>query len=145
MSSLTSGSQLSFNAKLADVWRICTWNKPTENWHISGICLSISSVTKCTPLCCGRRLTLRWNHAEPIWMPLFEEAMLNDTPILPGAVFPIFLLLSLKGRQMCYNFMIVITIMFMLHIFHLNTNYASLRSYILLWEKLHSKSFTAPR
>lgn len=78
MSSLTSGSQLSFRAKLADVCRIWTWQRPTENWHISGICLKISSVTKWTPLCWGLRLSFLWNHADPIWIPLLvDEAMIT--------------------------------------------------------------------
>lgn len=43
-----------------------TWHNPTENCASSGICLRISSVTKWTPRCWGRKLILRWNHAEPI-------------------------------------------------------------------------------
>lgn len=54
---------------------LCMWHKPTENWDISGICFRISSVTKCTPLCCGLRLILRWNHAEPIWIPRLDDAI----------------------------------------------------------------------
>ena len=46
-----------------------TWHNPTEKSDSSGICLKISSVTKWTPRCCGRKLILRWNHAEPICRP----------------------------------------------------------------------------
>lgn len=53
-----------------------TWQSPTENCPNSGICRRISSVTRWTPRCCGLRLIFRWNHADPIWIPRFEEAML---------------------------------------------------------------------
>lgn len=53
-----------------------TWQNPTENCDNSGICRRISSVTRWTPRCCGLKLIFRWNHAEPIWIPRFEEAML---------------------------------------------------------------------
>lgn len=97
ISSLTSGSQLSFKAKLALVWRtrkhkwICktdflnlvtiyllwTWHKPIANCDNSGICLRISSVTRCTPRCCGLRFIFFWNHAELVWIILAEEAMFD--------------------------------------------------------------------
>ena len=68
---------------------LCTWNNPTENWSISGICLRISSVTKCTPLCCGLRLIFLWNHADPMWISLLDEAMLLSRSLrsaaLPGS------------------------------------------------------------
>ena len=53
-----------------NVHSLWTWHNPTENWFSSGICLSISSVTKWTPRCWGRKLILRWNQAEPICIPL---------------------------------------------------------------------------
>lgn len=40
-------------------------SKPTANCWISGICLSISSVMRCPPRCCGRRLIFRWNQELP--------------------------------------------------------------------------------
>lgn len=54
---------------------LCTWHSPTENCVNSGICRKISSVTRCTPRCCGRRLILRWNQAEPICRPRVEDAI----------------------------------------------------------------------
>jgi len=51
MSSLTSGSQFSLIASEADVWSNCMCISPTENWESSGSPLSISSVTRWTPLC----------------------------------------------------------------------------------------------
>lgn len=60
-----------------EYYLLWTWHNPTENWPNSGICLKISSVTKCTPRCCGRKLIFRWNHAEPICIPRWlDEAML---------------------------------------------------------------------
>ena len=109
---LTSGSQLSFRAKLADVWRtkmekksvehagfvgdksiidemsyrdlLWKWANPTENWDSSGICRRTSSVTRWTPRCCGLKLILLWNQAEPIWMPL--ELRLDPGPPPPWAL-----------------------------------------------------------
>jgi len=63
ISSLTSGSQFSLIARLADVWRSWMCIRPTANWDSSGSPLSISSVTRWTPLCWGRRWTLRWSQA----------------------------------------------------------------------------------
>lgn len=52
-----------------------TWHRPTENCPSSGICRNISSVTKWTPRCCGRRFIFLWNHAEPICNPRFEAML----------------------------------------------------------------------
>lgn len=72
-----------------NVHSLWTWHNPTENWFSSGICLSISSVTKWTPRCWGRKLILRWNQAEPICIPLpprWFEAI--------ASFFPLFLVLN---------------------------------------------------
>lgn len=63
-------------AAVATKYLLWTWQSPTENCDNSGICRKISSVTKWTPRCCGLRLIFRWNHAEPICIPRFDEAML---------------------------------------------------------------------
>lgn len=57
-----------------------TWQSPMANCDISGICLRISSVTKCTPRCCGLRFIFFWNQAELVWIILAEEAMF-DLPL----------------------------------------------------------------
>lgn len=60
-----------------------TWHSPTENCPSSGIWRKISSVTKWTPRCCGRKLIFLWNHAEPICIPRWlAEAMLSSYMIL---------------------------------------------------------------
>lgn len=54
-----------------------TWHKPIANCDNSGICLRISSVTRCTPRCCGLKFIFFWNHAELVWIILAEEAMFD--------------------------------------------------------------------
>lgn len=56
---------------------LCTWQRPMANWESSGTCLRISSVTRCTPLCCGLKLIFFWNQAELLWIILAEEAMFD--------------------------------------------------------------------
>lgn len=55
------------------------------NCDSSGICLSISSVTRWTPRCWGLRLIFFWNHAELDWMILPEEAMFDLLSLLSVA------------------------------------------------------------
>ena len=55
---------------------LCIWQSPTENSQSSGILLKISSVTWWIPRRCGLRLIFVWNQAEPIWILLFDEAMI---------------------------------------------------------------------
>lgn len=54
---------------------LCMWKNPTVKLPSSGICLRISSVTRWTPRCCGRRLIFLWNHADPTWIPRLDEAI----------------------------------------------------------------------
>lgn len=63
--------------KVFESFSLCTWHNPTENCPNSGICRRISSVTKWTPLCWGRKLILRWNQAEPICIPLLVPLWLE--------------------------------------------------------------------
>jgi len=63
MSSLTSGSQFSLMARLADVCSNWMCISPTANCDNSGSCRRISSVTKWTPRCCGRRWIFRCSQA----------------------------------------------------------------------------------
>lgn len=77
---MTSGRGCIIGGKNAiltgDGYSLWIWQRPTANCDSSGTCLRISSVTRCTPRCCGLKFSFRWNHADPIWIPRFE-AMFN--------------------------------------------------------------------
>jgi len=80
ISSLTSGSQFSLMARLAEVCNSWMCIKPTENWASSGSCLRISSVTRCTPRCCGRRCIFRCSH--PGWPMMRPAPTADPEPLL---------------------------------------------------------------
>lgn len=60
-----------------NIYLLWTWHNPIANCDNSGICLRISSVTRCTPRCCGLKFIFFWNHAELVWIILAEEAMFD--------------------------------------------------------------------
>lgn len=93
MSARTSGSQFSLIARLADVCNSWMCIRPTANWDNSGSCLSISSVTRCTPRCCGLRWIFRCSHAG--WPTMSPGPTADPEPLLwlaEQAILPLSLL-----------------------------------------------------
>lgn len=80
MSSLTSGSQFSLMARLADVCSNWMCIKPTANCDNSGSWRRISSVTRWTPRCWGRKCILRCSHAG--WPTMRPWPMPEPEPLL---------------------------------------------------------------
>lgn len=93
-------------AAIATKYLLWTWQSPTENCDNSGICRKISSVTKWTPRCCGLRLIFRWNHAEPICIPRFDEAMLLSVKFLSFHINNSFVVVAWFTKKLRFFFVI---------------------------------------